>query len=740
MLGLAAGVLGYPMQTERYLAVNASGELRDHSGRLLHAFLTDDEQWCFARDLDAVSPHLIEATLAVEDHRFRTHPGVDPLAVARACWQNLRARRVVSGASTVTMQVVQQADGVPPTLRGKIYETVQAIRLDARLSKNEVLWAYLNTAPYGLNLRGCEAAARRYFGKPAAELTLAEAALLAGLPKAPTSLMPIDHPEEARARRDFVLRRMLAEGYIDKTAFEQAAATTVAAAWHEFPRQAPHVAARLANSIRERNSLRVTLDSNVQALAETTVRRRVHGYGDAITNAAAIIVDTESANVLAWVGSAGFFDTPGGGQVDACRAPRSPGSALKPFTYAVAMESNRLYPCEMLHDGSVDYGLYHPENYDQRYRGLVPASYALKRSLNVPAITVLHRIGGRRLHAFLAQDAGLTTLSRPLDEYGLGLTLGNCEVRLDDLAAAYCMIASLGKYRPLRLHQDRSPSPAKRALSRGACLTLYDMLEHPLPDEPDRSLVRAGDVAPRACWKTGTSTGHRDAWAFVFNRHYVVGVWMGNNDGAASRHLVGARAALPLAARLFRSLPVKSNAAWPEPGDDLHPVTVCAVTGLPASQWCEHTREVLLPKTQYLHRRCAVHGPGADGVSVAERWPGASKQWDLADLSWNTPLPHATHAERTETLRILSPPEQAEYVLTGEPGGDRLRLEASLDRSAPLHWYLNGRYLGRSAPQQPLLLALSPGDHRLACMTDAGALDTVAFAVATPEGAVRFRQ
>ena len=312
---------------------------------------------------------------------------------------------------------------------------------------------------------------------------------------------------------------------------------------------------------------------------------------------------------------------------------------------------------------------------------------------------------------------------------------------MDELAAAYCMIADLGEYRPLGLDQDAPAPSAKRVLSRGTCLELYDMLEHPLPDEPDRSLVRAGDVATRACWKTGTSTGHRDAWAFVFNRHYVVGVWMGNNDGSPSRQLVGARAALPLAARLFRSLPVKTKAAWPEAGDDLRPVTVCAVTGLPASRWCEHTRDVLLPKRQYLHRRCAVHGPGADGVRVAERWPGTSKGWDLAAVSWTTPAASPKkREERTEALRILSPPAQAEYVLTGEPGGDRLRLEASLDRSSSLHWYLDGRYLGRSAPEQPLLLDLSPGDHRLACMTASGGLDAVAFAVARPEGAVRFRQ
>ena len=742
MAAVGVAVLLWPMDTGRYLRVRSSGEMLDRDGRLLHAFLTEDEQWCFARDLEDISPHLVRATIAAEDQRFRRHVGVDPFAVARAAWQNLRHGRVLSGASTLTMQVVKQVDRPGRSLSGKAYQAIQAVRLDARLSKDEILWAYLNTAPYGLNLVGCEAASRRYFGKPASELTVGESALLAGLPKAPTALMPLNYPEKARNRRDYVLGRMLDEGHVDAQVYRKTVDSAIGAEWHAFPRLSPHLAMTLRPGTRNQVRLTTTLDHAIQENAEAFLKNWLLTFDGEITNGAVLVADVADASVLARVGSADFFHTPGGGQVDTSRAARSPGSALKPFTYALAMERNTLYACEMLQDGSLDYGLYSPENYDGKRRGLVSASYALKRSLNVPAVTVLDRVGQNGVFALLLQ-AGLTTLNRPAAHYGLGLTLGSCEVRLDQLVAAYCALANLGEYRALKtLAGDTQDEGATmHLLSKGTAIQLFDMLEHPLPDEFGQGVVRAVGVMPRVCWKTGTSTGHRDAWCFVFNRHYVVGVWMGNNDSTPSKHLVGARAALPLAARLFRSLPAKGGPAWPAAGDDLRHVNVCAATGLPASSWCPYTREVLLPREQYLHRRCAVHYPVKAGSawSVAERWPGTTRDWDLAKIPRQV-LAAGPAQPRHENLRILTPPDRAEFVLTGEPDGDRLRLAASTERGVPLHWYLDNRYLGESATERPLYLDLEPGDHKLTCMNPAGALDSVAFAVSLPAGRLEFKR
>jgi penicillin-binding protein 1C len=746
---LFAGILLWPMDTSFYLRVSASGEMQDRSSHLLYAFLNSEEQWCFARELSAISPRLIQATLAAEDQRFYRHWGVDPVALLRAFWQNLSHRRVVSGASTLTMQVVKRADKTPRSLFGKIRQMFQAIRLEMRAGKREILQAYLNRAPYGLNLIGCEAASRRFFGKPASELTLAEAALVAGLPKAPTAYAPVNHPDEALRRRNHVLRRMLDERFITTKEFLQARSEPLRAAWHSFPALAPHLAMFHRPAIIERGRIRTTLEQEVQIVAERFVKETVERVRGEIGNAAAIAIDVPSASVMARVASADFSDTSQSGQVDACRSPRSPGSALKPFTYAIAMERGCLYAGETLLDSSLDYGPYAPENYDRTYQGLVSASYALRRSLNIPAVTVLERVGAVNVHSFLRR-AGLTTLEKPPEHYGLGLTLGDCEVRLEELAAAYCMLASLGEYRPLTILLDSPADPPRRCLSRGTCLKLYEMLEQPLPAE-----LGAGDAQPvnaltRVCWKTGTSTGHHDAWAFVFNGQYLVGVWMGNSDSRPSSRLVGAETALPLAARLFRALPPKNAPAWPEVAGDLCAAGICAVSGLPAGAYCTQTRRETFPRNQYLNRVCDMHYPAPAGGEMAarddgviERWPATARGWNLAGISAAVTAEarkNDASGRQARSFRILSPADKAEYVISGEKNADRIRLRASLDQQTPLHWYADGIYLGTSAPQCPLFLDLTPGAHKVTCMTPEGSVDQVACTVALPDAAPHFKE
>ncbi|HQM48645.1 MAG TPA: penicillin-binding protein 1C [Candidatus Hydrogenedentes bacterium] len=740
-IALAAAVmLAWPMDTQPFLKLAASSELLDREGRPLYVFLNEEEQWCFPRPMAEMSPHLIKATLATEDQRFRLHPGVDPLAIVRAAVSNIRGAGVVSGASTLTMQVAKR--GLAPThsVSGKLRQAVAALRLERRISKDEILETYLNSAPYGLNLVGCEAASLRYFGKPARELNLPEAALLAGLPKAPGPYMPLEHPAQARQRRNHVLKRMHDEGYIDADEFARACKAPLGAAWHELPALSPHLAMSLRPLADKQGRVRTTLDFDVQARIEQIVRERLRYYPGEITNAAVIVIDTQAGEVRARVASGDFYDTPGGGQVDACRALRSPGSTLKPFIYALAMDSDCLYASETLNDGTLDYGRYAPENFDDRYRGLVTADKALQLSLNVPAVTILERLDVDRFHAFLPR-AGITTVVKPPEHYGLGLTLGNCEVRLDEMAAAYCMLANLGVYRPLRIHELQQPGPETRQLTRGACLKIFEMLEQTPPDEFERELVPVCATKTRVAWKTGTSTDYRDAWTFMFNRHYVVGVWMGNNDASSSKWLVGATVALPLAAKIFRALDVPNTPAWPEAGDDLREIRVCAVSGLPATPWCSNTRRETLPRSQYLHRVCDMHHPAGPGsADIVERWPGDTRGWDLAAVrdprivDLTSPK---THPERHDTLAIQHPSEGAVYVLTGEPMGDRIRLRASIERVGTLHWYLDDRYLGGSGPEAPVYLSLSPGNHKLTCLAPDGVLDTVRFEVVSPEDARR---
>jgi len=731
-------LLGWPMETRSYLEADASPEMLDRSGRLLYAFLNDRQQWCFERPLNQLHPLLLKATIAAEDQRFERHWGVDPWAISRAFWQNVRWRRVASGASTLTMQTVKLGGIASSSIPGKIAQIGQALRLERRASKDEILQAYLNRAPYGLNLVGCEAAARRYFGKPALELTLSEAALLAALPKSPVGLMPLRYPERAFRRRNYVLDRMLEEKFISTAEHAEATRAPLGAQYHAFPNLAPHLALRLRPVIEAQRHLATTLDLVVQQRAERLLSRHLRQYDGEIDNGAVIVADPATRQILARVGSGNFFNGDSqGAQFDATRALRSPGSTLKPFTYALALETDCLYPTEVLLDETLDYGLYDPKNFDLNYRGLVPAEQALAESLNVPAVEVFDRLGAEKVYDFLNR-AGLDTFTREAEYYGMGLALGNCEVRLDQMAAAYCMLANLGEYRPLVFQDDPTSCPAStRLLSEDVCVSLYQMLDRPLPGELDRQALGAVDTRTHVCWKTGTSTGNRDAWSFLYNRQYVVGVWLGNSSGRPSSQLVGSSAALPLATQIFRVLEPRNTPAWPATGEALREVRICARSGLPATEWCPATRPALIARKQLLHRLCDVHWPAPDrpagSSAIVERWPGSSRYWDLAGIkapvirSLNmTPEPTATSRQ---ALEILNPPAAAEYVLTGETRADRIRLRSSRDAETTVHWYVDERYVGTAQQGKPVYLNLTEGEHKIACMTAEGEVRQIDFKV-----------
>jgi penicillin-binding protein 1C len=688
--------------------------------------LNREDHWCFARERDAFAPQLVNATIAVEDQRFAKHPGVDPVAVVRAMGQNILGRRVVSGASTLTMQTVKLATGIDGGLGQKARQAWLALRLDRHAGKEAVLTAYLNRAPYGRNLTGAEAAARRYFGKPAKELTLPEAALIAGLPKAPGRYDPIDYPERARVRRDHVLARMRDEGMITADQYDRAAGTPITARWHDLPDLAPHLAAQLAGELRAKGRITLTLDAALQHRVREVVRAALPPFEGQVTNAAAMIIDVASGEVRVRIGGADFLNTPGG-QVDLCAAPRSPGSTLKPFAYGAALEAGVLYPSEVLLDANLDFGLYRPGNFDGEFQGRLTAAQALAHSLNVPAVCVLQRVGASALLNLL-RDAGLTTLSPGEDRYGLGLTLGNCEARMDQIAAAYAALARLGEYRPLRLRADEPPAVPDRILSAGTCAELIHMLEQPLPRELRDGFVHARGAPARVCWKTGTSTGYHDAWTFLFDRRYVVAVWLGNSGGKPSKRLVGGTAALPLAARIYRLLP---NTAPPalESREHLRTVDVCAHSGLPLSAWCPASKKAYMAQQHYLNRRCDVHRPARDGAVTAV-WPGSPMTWDLARVrvtlqEETTPVQRALHIE--------TPAHRGVYVLTGEEDGDTIALQAKAG-GGPVHWYMNGAFVGTAATGSPLIWPLEAGSHLAACLTPAGESATAQFEVVHPSG------
>jgi penicillin-binding protein 1C len=546
----------WPFPLERIDRWPAGPQVTDRTDRQMLAAVGRDGQWHFRVDVQDISPWLVQATIAVEDERFYSHPGVDPLAVTRAAWQNLFAGRIVSGGSTLTMQVCRMINDRPRTWRAKIAETFRSLQLERLRDKQSILETYLNIAPYGRNLRGAQAAAWAWFNKPAAELSLAEAAVLAGLPQSPSRHRPDRYPARAQARRSTVLRRMAELGMIT----EQQRRTADTEPIHLVPRPrqivAPH-AAWLAVRHRPLGG-RTTIDLRLQGQVEHLVAQHARAL-PAPFDLAVVVVDIATGEILSLVGSADFAD-PVKGQVNGAAASRSPGSALKPFLYAAAFEARRLAPDSILHDVPITRAGWSPENFDRTFRGPVTAAEALQRSLNVPAILVAEAVGLPRCAGVL-EAVGLGLPKGTLSRGGLAIVTGSIETRLLDLTNAYATIGRGGTWQQPRLFLD-DPVQTRCALDPNICATLDEILSSRQRRPAGMHTTAAGDV-PWFMWKTGTSSGRRDAWAVGHNRRVAIGVWAGRFSGTGSPCLTGAAIAEPLLARLFNLPGLRTTEAPP---------------------------------------------------------------------------------------------------------------------------------------------------------------------------------
>jgi penicillin-binding protein 1C len=529
----------------------------DRNGKLLRAFAMADGRWRLPVDAKRdVDPGYLKLLLAYEDKRFHSHAGVDPLALGRAALQLATRGRIVSGGSTISMQLARLME--PREKRSgyaKVRQMVRAIGLERQLSKDEILDLYLALAPFGGNLEGIRAASIAYFGKEPKRLSLAEAALLVALPQSPETRRLDRHPEVAHAARDRVLDRMVEEGVVSRDDAAQAKAVSVPKLRKPMPILAPHSSDAAVAIIRDQPVIRTTLDLSLQKVLEALARDRALAQGQNIS-VAIIAVDNESGDVLARVGSPDYFDERRAGQVDMTRAVRSPGSTLKPFIYGLAFEDGFVHPESLIDDRPIRFGSYAPENFDMTFQGTVPVRKALQLSLNVPAIALLDRVGSSRLSSRLKQ-AG-TSLVLPKDEApGLAMGLGGVGVTLQDLAQLYAGLARLGSTRPLReimnAGDDREPM---RLMDQAAAWQVGNVLLGTPPPE--------NGVHNRIAFKTGTSYGYRDAWSVGFDGKLTIGVWVGRPDGAPVPGLVGRTAAAPILFDAFARTG-KLPAALPKP-------------------------------------------------------------------------------------------------------------------------------------------------------------------------------
>jgi penicillin-binding protein 1C len=534
----AAWVVSLPPLPLRQ-AQQASTVVIDRNGKLLRAYAMADGRWRLPVDARKdVDPAYLNLLFAFEDQRFWQHRGVDPLALGRAAFQLITRGRIVSGGSTITMQLARLMEPRQQrSLYAKLRQIVRAIEIEHELNKDQILDLYLTLAPYGGNLEGIRAASIAYFGKEPKRLSLAEAALLVALPQSPEMRRLDRYPKNARAARDRVLERMVDEHRISQEDADQAKAVAVPRLRKPMPILAPHSADQATSAFKDQPIIKLTLDATLQKVLEPLARDRALAIGPYVS-VAIIVVDNATGEILARVGSADYFDYSRAGQVDMTRAVRSPGSTLKPFIYGLAFEDGFVHPESLIEDRPIRFGSYAPENFDQTFQGTVPVRKALQLSLNVPAIALLDRVGSSRLAARLRQAGANLVL--PKDEApGLAMGLGGVGVTLQDLALLYTGLPRLGTTRPLReIMNGKDEREPLRLMDQVAAWQVGNVLMGTPPPE--------NAVHNRIAFKTGTSYGYRDAWSVGFDGRMTIAVWVGRPDGAPVPGLIGRTAAAPI--------------------------------------------------------------------------------------------------------------------------------------------------------------------------------------------------
>jgi penicillin-binding protein 1C len=672
---------------------------------------------------------IAKAVVAAEDRRFWDHHGVDPLAVLRSCKQTASALRRVSGASTISMQLVRMSSPRPRTLSNKAIEAFRAMQMERRLGKEEILSLYLDRAPFGANVTGIEAAARRYFAKGAHDLTLAEASLLAGIPQSPTRFHPVRRPEAAKRRQAYVLERMVAAEMISREQMDNALALQLRFQPNRYPFHAPHFCDMLARQpVGGAAEVTTTLDLDLQLTAEESLAKQMPDLlAQGIRGAAIVVLDVKTGGIRALVGSPDFRSPVRGAQVNAALARRSAGSTLKPFVYAMAFDRGTHTPLSVLYDVPERFSDYDPVNFDKGHRGVVTLRDALVQSLNLPAIDVERDVGQPAFHARL-RELGLRTLSKPAEDYGLGLVLGNGEVTLLDLTNAYACLARGGIYQPWRT-TNAPAGPATRVFSEETSWLISDIL-----GGDERAMDSTGTVADirlaRFAWKTGTSSGFRDAWTVAYNPDYAIGVWLGNANGRSSPSLVGRKVAAPLVWKIGRRLYPEGNGPWFAKPAAVGTREVCADSGQTPCPNCPRTVHDHAIEGVSRYQTCEVHRFSREAI-----WPPRVAGFLRA---------RGETGAANSGLTITSPANGSTYLYVRDANprvGQRIPLTATAgDPSATLHWFVNDAYIGGCPSGGTVFWDLRVGTHRVVCSDSRGASRDIRIVVNEPRGGMTARR
>ena len=743
---------GYIFCLPRHLFhVPYSTVVTDRNEELLGARIASDGQWRFP-PRNTTPEKIKECLITFEDKHFYHHWGVNPFAIGRAFYQNVKNKRIVSGGSTLTMQTIRLARNESRTFREKLIEMIWATRLEFRASKEEILSMYISHAPFGGNVVGLDAAAWRYFGHSADDLSWAESAMLAVLPNAPAMIHLSKGRKTLLDKRNRLLKQLLEKKTIDSSTYELAISEPLPDEPHALPQIAPYLVSRF---YQERNGeySRSTINKGIQTQVEDLAERWSNEFGRSdIRNLAILVIDIPSNQVVAYCGNVHFDRKQGGNQVDVIQAPRSTGSILKPFLYYAMLQEGSLLPDMLLPDVPVNINGFTPQNFSMQFEGAVPASEALARSLNIPAVTMLQRYGVPKFHSFL-QQIGLKTINRSSSHYGLSLILGGAEATLWDVTNAYAMMGRSLLQLPqtscsLLLPTSRI-TESTDPFQPGAVWQTFDALkEVNRPEEIDwKSIPSMQTIA----WKTGTSYGFRDAWAVGVTPRYAVGVWVGNATGEGKPGLVGAQTAGPVLFDIFNLLP--SSSWFTRPAGIFVEAEVCRKSGHLKGRFCDETDTLLVLPAGLRTEACPYHHLVTLSADESQRIyencantePTLRKSWFTLPPVWEwyykqhhpeyKPLPpfKAGCGEDTfQPMQFIYPPMNARIKLPKQLDGSKGFLTVELAHNNPnatVFWHLDETYQAQTQDFHKISLQPAAGKHSLTAVDGEGNTISTTFFV-----------
>ena len=739
---LAIIIIAYYFSLPRQLFnVSYSTVVNDRNGELLGARIADDEQWRFPPN-DTVPQKFKICLTQFEDQYFRYHWGVNPLSVGRAMLQNIKEKRVVSGGSTISMQLIRLSRNKKRTFFEKCYETVLATRLEFRYSKNKIVALYASHAPFGGNVVGLDAASWRYFGHAANQLSWAESATLAVLPNAPAALHPAKNRTLLLEKRNRLLKRLLDKKIINEMDYDLALSENLPSEPLPLPQIAPHLVSYFYNKSKGKQWTS-TIDKNLQLRVENVLNQwHYEFFANDIRNIAALVIDVQTNQVIVYCGNTHFQSNISGNQVDIIQANRSTGSILKPFLYCAMLQEGEILPNTLLPDIPININGFSPQNFNLQYEGAIPAAEAVSRSLNVPLVSILRKYSVPKFYDFLKKNH-IAALPFPSDHYGLSLILGGAEAKLGDIAAAYANMARmlLGlESTQYSLSLNEIPQKRDYSFESGAIYQVFNCLtEVNRPEQIDWKMLPS---MQKIAWKTGTSYGFRDAWAVGITPKYVVGVWVGNASGEGRPNLTGAKTAGPVMFDIFDLLP--SSAWFPTPNGAFIEAEICRESGHLSGRFCENIDTLLICteglKTEpcpyhirvnlTLDRRFRVYEHCAEtAASVQESWFLLPPAWAWyyrqrhPNYTSLPPLLSACGEDGLQQMQFIYPQANTtiypQKQLDGTLGDITFELAHS-NRHATIFWHIDNEYITSTSDFHKLSIKLPVGIHIVTAVDEEG--------------------